>query len=126
MDWFLIWFVPRSVIPASTRMLMSQSLSIIASSLLCCLAFVSRCMLQHNSRICDWLCGLLWLVGIVLSLLVTGMVTTDFVLHFGVSKCCYSLVLFCCLLCMRLLERLLLLLLMAVDSYLADLACCLW
>ena len=72
MDWFRIWFVPRSVIPASTRMLISQSLSIIASSLLCCLAVVSHCILQHDSLICDWLCDLLWLVGIVVKKMFDG------------------------------------------------------
>ena len=47
---------------------MSQSMSSIARSLLCCLAVFRRCMLQHSSRICDWLCGLLWLGGIFLAL----------------------------------------------------------
>ena len=87
MDWFLIWLVPRSVIPASTRMLISQSLSIIASSLLCCLAVVSRCMLQHNSLICDWLWGLLWLVGIVVRWLVDGYGHNFFVALIVVSCC---------------------------------------
>ena len=64
MDWFLILLEPLSVIPASTRMVMSHSMFNNASSLLCCLAVFNLCILQHNNLICDWLCGLLWLGGI--------------------------------------------------------------
>ena len=81
------------MIPASTRIFMSQSLSSIARSLLCCLDVFKRCILQHSSRICDWLCGLLWLVGIVFALYGDGYGHNGFlifILHFDASKCGYS------------------------------------
>ena len=46
MDWFLILLEPLSVIPASTRMVMSQSMFNNASSLLCCLAVFNLCILD--------------------------------------------------------------------------------